>query len=71
MNCCDDFGNCRQGRNCPVRVAKYKPVMLAADPLPPSIWRQQLRYLAEWVLLSLVGVLWIAFLLLLFWSVTK
>jgi hypothetical protein len=71
MNCCNDFGDCRQGRDCPVRVAKYKPVMRAADPLPPSIWRQQLRYLAEWVLLSLVGVLWIAFLLLLFWSVTK
>jgi hypothetical protein len=69
--CCNDFGDCNQGRNCPVRVAKYKPVMQAADPLPPSIWRQQLRYLAEWVLLSLVGVLWIAFLLLLFWSVTK
>ena len=20
MNCCDDFGNCRQGRDCPVRA---------------------------------------------------
>lgn len=19
MNCCDDYGNCTQGRNCPVR----------------------------------------------------
>lgn len=19
MNCCDEFGNCRQGRDCPVR----------------------------------------------------
>jgi hypothetical protein len=19
MNCCDDYGNCRQGRDCPVR----------------------------------------------------
>jgi hypothetical protein len=35
---------------------------LAAEPLPPSTWRQQLRYLAEWVLMSLVGVLWLAFL---------
>jgi hypothetical protein len=41
---------------------------LAAEPLPPSTWRQQLRYLAEWVLMSLVGVLWISFLLVLFWS---
>ena len=22
MNCCDDYGNCQQGRNCPVRIAK-------------------------------------------------
>jgi hypothetical protein len=62
MNCCDDFGNCNQGRDCPIRVTKARPVMLAADPLPPSTWRQQLRYLAEWVLMSLVGVLWLAFL---------
>ena len=20
MNCCDDYGNCRQGRDCPVRI---------------------------------------------------
>jgi hypothetical protein len=74
MTCCDEYCanyGCNQGRNCPVRVAKYKPVMRAADPLPPSIWRQQLRYLAEWVLLSIAGVVWVAFLLLLFWSVTK
>jgi hypothetical protein len=19
MNCCDDYGNCRQGRDCPIR----------------------------------------------------
>jgi hypothetical protein len=62
MNCCDDFGDCNQGWDCPVRVAKYKPVMLAAEPLPPSVWREQLRYLAEWVLLGLVGVSWLTFL---------
>lgn len=22
MNCCDDYGNCRQGRDCPIRVAR-------------------------------------------------
>jgi hypothetical protein len=21
MNCCDEYGNCRQGRDCPVRQA--------------------------------------------------
>jgi hypothetical protein len=62
MNCCDDYGNCNQGRNCPIRVAKARPAMRAADPLPPSTWRQQLRYLVEWVLLGFGGVLWLAFL---------
>ena len=23
MNCCDDYGNCRQGRDCPIRKEKY------------------------------------------------
>ena len=22
MNCCDEYGNCNQGRNCPVREKK-------------------------------------------------
>jgi hypothetical protein len=22
MNCCDEYGNCNQGRDCPVRVAR-------------------------------------------------
>lgn len=22
MNCCDDYGNCRQGMDCPIRVYK-------------------------------------------------
>jgi hypothetical protein len=28
MNCCDEYGNCRQGRDCPVR--RDQP----ADPSP-------------------------------------
>jgi hypothetical protein len=57
MNCCDY--DCHQGRDCPVRVAKAKPVMKAADPLPPSVWRCQLRKLAYWVLLAILGmVVW-------------
>ena len=69
MNCCDDYGNCNQGRDCPIRVAKYRPVMRAADPLPPSVWRQQLRYLAEWVLLGIVGAMWLLVLVVaVFWS---
>ena len=56
MNCCNDFGDCNQGRDCPVRVAKYKPVMLAADPLPPSIWRDQLKRLGYWMLMAVIGL---------------
>ena len=24
MNCCDDFGKCTQGENCPVRIKPYQ-----------------------------------------------
>ena len=24
MNCCDAYGNCRQGRDCPARLTSYK-----------------------------------------------
>ena len=61
-NCCDDYGNCNQGRDCPVRVAKAKPVMKAAEPLPPSIWRYQLRRLGYWMLMGILGMLWLSFL---------
>ena len=27
MNCCDDYGNCRQGRDCPIRTAKATPTL--------------------------------------------
>ena len=59
-NCCDANGNCTQGRDCPVRVAPYRPVMRAADPLPPSIWRAQVKRLAYWVLMGFFGLLWLA-----------
>jgi hypothetical protein len=61
-NCCDDYGNCNQGRDCPVRVARIGQRMKSADPLPPSIWRQQLRRLGYWVLMGIFGMLWMAFL---------
>lgn len=25
MNCCDEYGNCRQGRDCPARKLVYTP----------------------------------------------
>lgn len=55
MNCCNK--NCNQGRECPARVAKYRPVMRAADPLPPGKWRGWLRDIARTVLCVLLGCL--------------
>jgi len=60
MNCCSN--DCNQGRDCPARVAKAKPVMMAADPLPPSFWRCQLRKLAFKMLMAVLGMIWIGFL---------
>jgi hypothetical protein len=36
--------------------------MQAADPLPPSVWRYQLRRLGYWVLMGILGMLWLSFL---------
>ncbi len=55
-NCCDSYGNCNQGRDCPVRVAKIGQRMKAADPLPPSTWRHKLKYLAYWMLTAILGL---------------
>jgi len=55
-NCCDDYGNCNQGRDCPVRVARIGYRMSAADPLPPSFWRVYLRELAYWLLMVVLGL---------------
>jgi hypothetical protein len=52
MNCCDEYGNCRQGRDCPVRVAR------AAQPLMP---KRLLRGFFYWLLIAVFGLLWMAF----------
>ena len=62
MNCCDNNGNCNQGRDCPARVAKVGQRMHAPELLPPSVWRYQLKRLAYWVLMGILGMLWLAFL---------
>ena len=62
MNCCDEYGECNQGRNCPVRVAKVGQRMHGPELLPQSVWRYQLRRLAYWVLMAILGMLWVAFL---------
>ena len=52
MNCCDGFGNCRQGRDCPVRRQAPYPATLPPDlPVWPdrdrdALWRRRLQELA-------------------------
>jgi len=63
MNECDDYccnHGCNQGRNCPVRVAKIGKKLHGPDPLPPSVWRLQLKRLGYWVLMGIFGMLWMA-----------
>ena len=41
VNCCDDYGNCRQGRDCPLRHAAAAATEIGADdpapaPRPPT-----------------------------------
>jgi hypothetical protein len=54
MNCCDEYGDCRQGRDCPVRVAKVGRKDHAPAPLPTSFWRAYLKHLAKWMLICIV-----------------
>lgn len=84
MNCCDEYGDCNQGRDCPAReckhcqgrgrdasgypctctaVAKVGKKMHGPELLPPSVWRYQLRRLGYWLLMAVVGLLWLSFLL--------
>ena len=55
MNCCDQ--DCVQGRECPARVAKCRPVMLAAEPLPASPVAGYLKRMATAMLMVLAVVL--------------
>ena len=32
------------------------------DPLPPTVWRVYVRYLARWMLMGILGLFWLGFL---------
>ena len=53
MNCCDEYGECRQGRDCPIRVAKVGKRMPGPEPLHGAPWRHHLKDLASAMLLCL------------------
>jgi hypothetical protein len=63
MNCCDQFGNCNQGRDCPVRVARVGQKMHGPEPIRGAGWRHWLKRLGYWLLTGILGVLWLAFFL--------
>ena len=61
MNCCDEYGKCRQQQDCPVRVAKIKSRM----PKYPTPLRQEInhnyrRYLAGWMLVVIATLYLVA-----------
>jgi hypothetical protein len=53
MNCCDEYGNCTQGRDCPVRIARA---------LQPSTSKRLLRRFFYGLFIAILGVLWLALL---------
>lgn len=55
-------GDAMSGQQTFVRVAKVGQRIPGPDLLPPSVWRYQLRRLAYWVLMAILGMLWMAFL---------
>jgi hypothetical protein len=62
VNCCDEYGECNQGPNCPVRVAKIGKRLHGPELLPQSVWRYMLKRVAWWFVLAILGMLWMAFL---------
>ncbi len=65
MNCCDEYGECRQGRDCPVRVAKVAKVKRRvprhAEPLRQEISRVYLKHPAKWMLICIAVLFAAAF----------
>lgn len=59
MNADDVFTKCRHGCNCQQKVARIGRRDYAKEAYPPSIWREVVRSIAQWLLCSLLGVLFL------------
>ena len=61
MNCSDEYGECHQGRNCPVRVAKVgQRYPKYPEPVFVPYINRQLNASAKWMLLSMLGwLVWV------------
>lgn len=58
MNCCDEYGDCRQGRDCPARVAPIgRRTPRYTEAVPESRSRIYLRSLAKALLLTVAVIL--------------
>lgn len=61
---CHGRGRDASGYPCTcTAVAKVGKKMHGPELLPPSVWRYQLRRLGYWLLMALLGLLWLSFLL--------
>ena len=60
MNCCDEFGNCNQGRDCPVRKIKAWPTV-PPDVKPPAepVWTSMNERMVDAARAVLVVVIWL------------
>ena len=59
MNCCDEYGDCRQGRDCPVRIERVREAKERLDR-DASPWRRQLRMLVKWMLAAFALLIYMA-----------
>jgi hypothetical protein len=53
MRCCDKYENCNQGRDCPIRISRA---------FPASILKRLFRRFFYWLLIAILGVMWLALL---------